>query len=249
MQQVRHLNDHGVYDIIITGHSQGGALALLTNAYFSHLSKRKLDKKNRFKVYAFAHPMVGNIEFVEEYNKAFCASKMSYSIINPEDMVPKMPLSYNDSTYWKSHIMAMFSDNEEFSQNKMIQEGLTLLFQKKLQATVEKFSESVEKQIESELGEITMPDTKKEMNYATIGNVIKLPPPEYPLELKDSTILEDDVFLADNPRDKNGVFENKSVYKKTSMSQNHKPYNYYTAILKVYFPNKYKVVEPKLFGL
>ncbi len=247
--QVKKLNNAGVYDIIITGHSQGGSLALLTRAYFEHLPNRKLSKKNRFKVYAFAQPMIGNIELIKEYNAKFSQKEMSYSLINPADMVPTMPLSYNDSTFWSSHLSALLSKDKEFDKSAMLKEGLTILLQKKLQGTVEKFGKSVKKQIEKELGEVTMPEPRREINYAQVGNVIKLPPPEYPLELKDSTILEDPAFLADNPRDENGIFENKSVYKKTSVSQNHKPYNYYTAILKVYFPRKYEMVEPKLFGL
>ena len=249
ISQIQKLNNTDIYNIIITGHSQGGSLALLTRAYFEHLTNKILSKKNEFKVYAFAHPMVGNIEFVNEYNTLFCATKMSYSLINPEDAVPNMPLSYNDSTFWKSQLTSFLSNNPEFDKNAMLKEGLTLLMQNKLQRSVDKFSASAMKQIENELGEVTLPETRKKINYAKIGNIIKLLPPEYPLELKDSSILENDAFLKENPRDKEGVFENKSVYKQTTISQNHKPYNYYTAILRAYFPKKYEVVDPKLFGL
>lgn len=247
--QVRKLNAEGIFNIIITGHSQGGSLAILTRAHFNHLPNRDISKKNVFKVYAFAQPMVGNIEFIKEYNRNYCDREMSYSLINPSDMVPMMPLSFNDSTYWQSNLMKALSKDEEFDKSKMLKEGLTILFQNKLQGTVEKFGKSVKKQIEKDLGEVTLPEPRKEINYSQVGNVIQLPPPDYPLELKDSSILSDDYFLADHPRDENGVFENKSVYKKTSVSQNHKPYNYYTSVLKVYFPDKYDAVEPKLFGL
>ena len=248
-KQVKVINEKGIYDIILTGHSQGGSLAILTRALFDYLPARRINKSNTFKVYAFAHPMVGNIEFVKEYNQKYTNNDMSYSLINPADMVPMMPLSYNDSTYWKSNLNALLSKDAELDKSHMVKEGLTILMQKRLQGVVDRFGNSVMKQVEKELGDVVMPESKKEINYSQVGNVIHLPPPVYPLELKDSTILEDKAFLKENPRDENGVFENKSVYKKTSVSQNHKPYNYYTAILKVYFPKKYETVEPKLFGL
>jgi hypothetical protein len=114
-------------------------------------------------------------------------------------------------------------------------------------STAEKFGQSVNKQIERELGNIELPQPKNEINYSQICNIIMLPPPDYPLELKDSSLLNDSVFLAAHPRDHNGVFQDKSVYKKTPMSLNHKPYNYYTSVLKLYFPKDYEKVEPKLF--
>ncbi|MEJ6582811.1 MAG: hypothetical protein QNL61_06825 [Crocinitomicaceae bacterium] len=76
-----------------------------------------------------------------------------------------------------------------------------------------------------------------------------MPEPEYLLELKDSTILKDKAFLKEHPRDKKEVFEDKSLYKKTSMPLQHKTYNYYTAILRTYFPKEYNRIEPKSFGL
>ena len=249
LHQIKLLNKKGIFQIYITGHSQGGSLAILTRAYLGYLPHHKLNKKNRFKVYTFAQPMVGNIEFTQEYDSKYSDKGMSYSMINKADVVPKMPISYNDTTFWKSHLGKLLSKEEKLDKSAMFKEGMTLLFQRKLQGINEKFGHSVEKQIEKELGEITLPEPKKEINYAQVGNLIILPSPQYPLEMKDSTLLENEEFLASHPRDEKGVFLNKSVYKKTSVSQNHKTYNYYTAVLQVYFPEEYNRVEPKLFGL
>lgn len=249
LHQIKLLNHKGIFNIYLTGHSQGGSLAILTRAYLGYLPHHKLNKKNQFKVYVFAQPMVGNIEFVNEYNRLYSDKGMSYSLLNKEDIVPTMPVSFNDTTFWKSHLGKVLSKEEKLDKSVMFKEGMTILFQKKLQRINEKFGRSVEKQIEKELGEITMPNPKKEINYAQIGNVKWIPAPEYPLELKDSTILTNEEFLATHPRDENGVFLDKRVYKKTTIAQNHKSYNYYTAILKVYFPDEYERVEPKLFGL
>lgn len=247
--QVKNLNKQGIYSIYITGHSQGGSLAILTRAYFHHLSFTKLSKKNKFKVYSFAQPMVGNKEFIAEYNRLFCETEMSYTLINPADFVPRMPLSYNDTTLVRDGILSLLSKDKELDKSQFIKDGLISMFQTKLTGTVNKFGKSVENQIQRELGEIRLPEPKKDINYAQVGNLIELPAPIYPLQLKDPDLLNDPEFMSNHSRDGNGVFEDKSVYKKTSMSLNHKPYNYYTAVLKVYFPREYKTVEPKVFPL
>lgn len=247
--QIKSLNNSGITDIIITGHSQGGALAILTRAYLEYIAKDEISTKNNFKVYTFAQPMSGNIEFVREYNKTFCKSEMSYSLINPADAVPTMPLSFNDTTYLRDNLTSLFSKDQKIDKSKMFRDGLALLFHDQLQGTVAKFGESVAKQIEKELGSIKLPEPTGDINFAQVGNLINLPPPEYPLEMKDSSLLNDQEFMSTHQRDINGVFENKGVYKKTSMSLNHKPYNYYTSVLRKYFPNDYDKVEPKSFGL
>jgi hypothetical protein len=67
------------------------------------------------------------------------------------------------------------------------------------------------------------------------------------LELKDPSILQNDSLMKIYKRDKNGVFEDKSLYKKPSWSLQHKPYNYYTALLKDHFPEEYLRLDKKYF--
>lgn len=249
IEQIKELNKKGIYKIFITGHSQGGALSVLLRAYLEHGAERKISSKNDFKVYTFAQPMSGNSSFVREYNKHFCDNGMSYSLVNPDDIVPNMPASYNDSTFLRDNIVAMFSKDGQMDKSEFVKQGLMLLFEDKLRGTVHKFGESVSKQIQKELGEVKLPEPTNSINYSQVGNQILLPPPYYPLELKDSSLLNDPEWLARYPRDENGVFMNKNVYKKTSMGLNHKPYNYYTAVLRKYFPLEYDSIQPKSYGL
>ena len=249
LKQIKVLNERGIYDILITGHSQGGALAVLTRAYLANLKPEVLDPKNKFKVYAFAMPMVGNSSFINEYNKAFSIPEMSFGMVNPEDIVPSMPLSYNDTTFIRDNISKMMSDKMDVDKSQLMKEGMVNLFQSQFKDLVTKFSSSIKTQLIGEYGEIILPEAEEGINFAQIGNLMQLPPPEYPLELKDSTILENKEFLKEHPQDENGFFVDKSVYKQTSMGLQHKPYNYYTAILRTYFPEDYDRVEPKYFGL
>ena len=247
LNQIDKLNKQGVTNIILTGHSQGGALAILTRAYLEHSVKDKISSRNKFKVYTFAQPMSGNVEFMREYNALFCDAGMSYSLINPEDAVPNMPLSYNDSTYIKDRVNAIFRKDEKIEKKGTFRDGMINIFEGGLSKTVHKFGKAVSKQIQKELGEIILPEPTGDINYSQVGNLILLSPPEYPLEMKDSALLEDKEFMREHPRDENGFFENEAVYKKTSMRLSHKPYNYYTAVLRKYFPKKYETIEPKSF--
>ena len=143
----------------------------------------------------------------------------------------------------------MMSDKMDVDKSVFVKEGMIILFQSQFKDIVTKFSSSIKKQLNAEYGDIITPNAMDGINFTQIGNIVKLPEPEYPLELKDSTILKDKAFLKEHPRDKKGVFEDKSLYKKTSMGLQHKPYNYYTAILRTYFPKEYNRIEPKSFGL
>ncbi|MDX2359978.1 MAG: lipase family protein [Crocinitomicaceae bacterium] len=246
IDQIVQLNSQGVYNIMITGHSQGGALAIMLAASLKHSDE--ISAKNKFKVYTFAQPMSGNYEFAREYNRDFCARGMSYSFINPADFVPTLPMSYNDSTFLRDNLISMVTDREGMNKQELIMEGLKALLGDKLKPTASKFGASVENQIREEMGDITLPKPSGEINFSQVGNITELLPPEYPLELKDPSVMDDREFLKTHPR-KNGVFEDKSVYKKVTMAQHHKPYNYYTGILRKYFPNQYRRVDPKSFGL
>ncbi len=247
LRQIKALNDRHIYSIIITGHSQGGALAQLARAYFHYLPASELSKKNQFKVYAFANPMIGNQAFCREYSRTFCQPEMSYVLHNPNDLVPRMPVSYDDSTFWEKQLIALMTDRDGFSGNEFAMGGLLYLFKDRVKEIAKKMSANIHTQLMKELGEITMPTFKEELNYTHTGNVILISPTEYPLELKDSSMLQNDSLMRIYTRDANGVFEDKSVYKSNSWTLQHKPYNYYTAILKDYFPESYARLERKYF--
>lgn len=247
LKQVKELNKEGIYNICITGHSQGGALAQIVRAYLSYLPEKELSAKNNFKVYAFANPMIGNPSFVKEYNEKFCEPGMSYLIHNPADFVPRLPVSYNDSTFWKENLSDIILNREEFSIQKTALEGGLYLFKDKVSLMVRKMSQNIEKQLIKELGEIVMPAFYEDVNYVHTGNRIMLSPTEYPLELKDSSILQSDSLMRIYKRDENGIFEDKDLYKQPGKFLQHKTYNYYTAVLKAYFPEAYDQLGQKYF--
>lgn len=249
LKQIQSLNKQGIYTVYVTGHSQGGALAQMTRAYLHFLPKSKLNSKNSFKVYAFANPMIGNKEFAQEYQRRFADPGFSFLIHNPEDIVPKMPVSYNDSTFWKSNLQTMLFDRENFSFKGSVKEGVLNMFGTKVNQLNNGFSNNVHNQLVKLLGDFRMPSAKNEANFMHTSKPILLPPTEYPLELKDSSILQNDSLMSIYKRDEDGVFIDKSVYKRDKALLQHKPYNYYTALLKVYFTSDYDQLKNKYFVL
>lgn len=247
LKQIQNLNKQGIYTFYITGHSQGGALAQMTRAYLHFLPKSKLSAKNSFKVYAFANPMIGNKAFAQEYQQRFADPGYSFLLHNPEDIVPKMPVSYNDSTFWKSNLQTMLFDRDNFSFKGSMKEGLLGMMGSKVGKFNNTISNNVQGELAKLLGDFRMPKYSKESNFMHTSNPILLPPTHYPLELRDSSILQNDSLMKLYKRDENGVFEDKSVYKRDKVLLQHKPYNYYTALLKMYFITDYDQLQDKYF--
>jgi hypothetical protein len=243
---INNLNDKGIYSIYLTGHSQGGALAQMLMAYLSNLKGNEISIKNKFKTYSFAAPKVGNTAFVQEYNELFSKTGMSYLILNPADPVHRMPMSYEEGKLIsKEEIARILTKESEFNFKKFAINKITNILENPLEKTSAWFSKNVGKQISKDLGDYKIPPFTSDINYGQVGNVKMLHPVEYPVYLRDSSILENDSLMAIYKRDENGVFEDESLYAKGKQFYQHKPYNYYMAFLRMYFPELYTKTEPK----
>ncbi len=83
----------GIKDMLIMGHSQGGAIAYLLTAYLYDLQKKgQIPQDIRFKTYCSAAPKPGNLYFAYEYEAATQAG-WAYNVVNSADWVPEVPLS------------------------------------------------------------------------------------------------------------------------------------------------------------
>jgi hypothetical protein len=242
---INNLNRDGIYAFIITGHSQGGSLAIMLRAYLENLPEGVISPKNKFKTYAFAHPMVGDKEFSAEYNKRFCINETGYSVVNPKDLVPKFPLAYNDENYVADNLMKLFDDKESFDPRRLALEGVLNRFESFIGKSMQYMGNSISEQLKRELGHVEMPAFVKEINYSKIENRVEIPPVEYPLILKDPTILKNDSLMAVLPRDDKGNFTDRNLYEKEGIFYQHKPYNYYVSLLKTFFPKDYDALELK----
>ncbi len=83
----------GIWDFIITGHSQGGGISFLMTAYLLNLQKDgKLPEDIRFKTYCSAAPKPGNLYFAYDYEN-MTSGGWAFNVVNTADWVPETPLS------------------------------------------------------------------------------------------------------------------------------------------------------------
>jgi triacylglycerol lipase len=245
LYHINVLNNQGIFTIIITGHSQGGALANMLRAYLENLSHYEISKKNKFRTYAFAAPMVGNRYFIAEYNARYCTNSSSFNIIIPSDPVPDMPFSYNEGNYMKENLNTFLFDKNSFSAKSMMTDIFFNTFEKRLNNSVKKMSSTISNHISKNLGTVEMPVYDQDINYCCIGNTIEIGPVTYPKILKDSSILQNDSLMAIYKTGADGHFLNRELYKREPAAYQHKPYNYYVSILQIYFPSQYATLRKK----
>jgi len=240
---IKRLNKEGIYNFLITGHSQGGALANMLLAYLQNLPQNKLSARNSFKCYSYAAPMIGNKAFTEEYNERFCNTNMSFNIVNPADLVPTLPVNYKESNSFSQGLKSLFLEEASFGEK--FKDGIFLLFDRNLGNAVRKLSTSVVKQISKEVGAVTMPPYVDDINYHKLGNRIEIFKSVYPKILKDSINLQNNALLSIFPKSSNSNSENIELYKKEPMVYQHKTYNYYTSFLLKFLPDEYELLEKK----
>lgn len=239
LEQIKVLNAKGIYNIIITGHSQGGALAHLCRAYLEQLPTSQLAAKNEFKTYAFANPMCGNKAFSEEYNYLYAETNTSYTIINPSDLVPQMPMHYQEKgkILSKERLKSWIFGQESFDIRKVGLELVIRKFEKGLKHYVQSSNRLLESAINKTYRSIDMPSYLEDINYYHVGNVREVEPFIYPqIELDTSQLDEKE-------RSKLKAAEDGKFYRQEPNFYQHKPYNYYVGILKAYFSREYRALD------
>ena len=83
----------GIKDVIVFGHSQGGAIAYLLTSYLLDRQKTgKIPADIRFKTICSAGPKPGNIFYAYSYEQSR-AGGWGYNVVNPSDWVPIVPVS------------------------------------------------------------------------------------------------------------------------------------------------------------
>ena len=245
LSKINELNEKGYYNFIITGHSQGGALSNLLRAYLENLPKGVISSHNRFKTYAFAAPMVGDYEFVREYNNRYCSVGTSYNIKNPNDCVPKLPTSFNDSSLFRDNLKNYFTNPFSVKITKVLWYASFKIFRGSLTRLVKKIGDFTSQKIRKQLGNVVMPKYTKEINYFYVDNVIEIPPINYPVIYKDSVTLENDTMFTVIARGPDDLVMDIKTGKKEPPGYQHKPYNYYISFLVKFFPERYLRLEKK----
>lgn len=93
LPKINDAYSRGIKNILVVGHSQGGAISFLLTAYFYSLQqKNELPADIRFKTYCSAAPKPGNLYFAYTY-EALTQNGWAYNVVNAADWVPQAPVS------------------------------------------------------------------------------------------------------------------------------------------------------------
>lgn len=82
----------GTHEFILTGDSQGGALAFLMTSYLNSQRGNRLPADLRLKTYSIAGPKPGNLYYAYEY-EAMTQGGWGFNVVNSADWVPEIPMS------------------------------------------------------------------------------------------------------------------------------------------------------------
>jgi len=93
LEKINAAYREGVRDIILTGHSQGGAITYLLTSHLCFLQKEgKLPHDIRFKTYCSAGPKPGNLYYAYDY-EYMTRPGWAFNVVNAVDWVPEVPFS------------------------------------------------------------------------------------------------------------------------------------------------------------
>jgi hypothetical protein len=81
----------GLRQVIVTGHSQGGALSFLNTSFIHYYFKEKYPDL-KLKTYASAAPKPGNLYYAYDF-ESLTGNGFAYRVVNAYDWVPESPIS------------------------------------------------------------------------------------------------------------------------------------------------------------
>ncbi|MEO6915498.1 MAG: META domain-containing protein [Chitinophagaceae bacterium] len=224
MPKIDSLYKAGHKEMLIMGHSQGGAIGFLLTAYLLNLQKQQLLAPDiRFKTYCSAGPKPGNLYFAHEY-EALTQFGWAYNVVNSADWVPESPVTIQ--TEGDFNQLNPFADAKPFIRKQGLFKRLGLSYaygrltkpNRKGVKNYQKFlGRYVAKSIRKHLPGFVEPAYSWSNDYVRTGNQI--------------TLLADEDYFKAFPQDTKNVFTNHlhpaylyliNQYPKSVMSKNSK---------------------------
>ena len=178
--KIDSLYKSGIKDIVLMGHSQGGAINYLLTAYLYSLQKQKiLPNEIRFKTYCSAAPKPGNLYFAYYYENI--TNNWAFNVVNSADWVPETPISIQTLDDFNETNLFNNAKNEidklKFPQNIILKRIYNKLDKptRKAQRSYEKYlGEMTSKVIRKKLLDFSPPEYFKSNNYVRTGNTVIL---------------------------------------------------------------------------
>ncbi len=189
----------GIKDVIILGHSQGGAIAYLLTAHLYYLQKQnKLPADLRLKTYCSAAPKPGNLYFAYDY-ETLIQNGWGYNVVNSADWVPEVPVTVQ--TLDDFNQPNPFVNAKETIKKQKFRDRIALNYAYK---KLYKPTKTAQKNYQKILGKLTSkkvssilpgfeaPDYYNSNHYVRTGPTIVL--------------MADEDYFAWNPMDENNIF-------------------------------------------
>ena len=98
VEQIKIAYSKGIREMIVAGHSQGGALALLTRSYLFYLAQKgEIPSDIIFKTYGSAAPKTGNLYYAYDFD-FITRNGWGFTVLNAADWVPETLFSVQTIT-------------------------------------------------------------------------------------------------------------------------------------------------------
>lgn len=173
----------GIKDFVLTGHSQGGGITFMLNAYLENLRlDNKLPQDIRFKTYCSAGPKPGNLFFAYDYEK-MTEGGWAYNVVNTADWVPDVPFSVQTVGDFTSvnpfRNAKSIIKKQKFPKNIALKRVYNQLSKpsQKAQKNYEKYlGKMVSQAVKKQLPDFKTPEYYKSNYYVRTGNTIVLHP-------------------------------------------------------------------------
>lgn len=174
----------GVKQLMIEGHSQGGALSYLLTSYMHcQIAEGKLPKDLVIKTYCSAAPKPGNLYYAYDYDN-FNRVGWAYNVVNSADWVPEMPITIQTQYDINKNPSSQAKQSLK-KQNFIVRYYINHIYRKmdrltrRAQRKYEKFlGKVVYKQVRKYLEDLEQPRYAGSTNYARAGTPIVLIPDE-----------------------------------------------------------------------
>ncbi|MEX1189834.1 MAG: lipase family protein [Bacteroidia bacterium] len=200
LPRIMKLYDEGSRDLILTGHSQGGAISYLITAMMYQAQKvGKFPADMRIKTYGSAAPKPGNLYFAYEY-EALTYGGWAFNVVNAADWVPETPISIqtlNDFNTTNPFVNAGDVIKKQKTAKRIILKHVYKKLSKpalKAQKNYEKYlGKMTEKLIKENIPDFVSPQYYKSNHYVRAGTmIVLLPDKDYYLKYPDS---ETNIFI------------------------------------------------------
>lgn len=156
VNHIKMAYDKGIHEFIITGHSQGGAIAFLTTSYLYYLVQDgSLPKDILFKTYCSAAPKPGNTYYVYDFD-FITRNGRGFNIVNAADWVPETPFSIQTLNDFNK--INPFMNIESVLKQ---QPWLVRIYLKSKYNKLKKSSSKAEKRFEKTMGPLLYKQVKK----------------------------------------------------------------------------------------